>query len=269
METAQSRPAIIAVLSECRSFILRPRRVVSTRKANWSDPAPAWAVLGWCSALVVAMFGTYSLLFGSLLTNLSSLDEVTLPAEDPQAVESQEDSIRLAEWGLTWRLGIRVDFPQGLEIPITSPQKARFRFGFTDVVFENVVPAKLGRGSFPLLAQALYALLLVLCLYPIARLLGGVGSFADTIRATILFFAYTVVAMTLLLIGCTLLTVHTIDIPLWLISVCWLLLVQLPVLVSTGSTARSSHSRASGLHVRQKASIFVERLRYSGELAEG
>lgn len=231
MDHKKDKLTPVAVALELWSFVTRPRRVVVQRKACWEKPTSVWAVFGWCSATVIVVLGLYGIVFGSLLTNLSSLGGKTLPPEQQIEDEPQASRIELVRWGLTWRLGVGMQLPHGFKKPVTVPQTALFKFGFTEAVLRNVVPAKLSSGSFPLLAQVLYALLLVLCLYPVARLMGGKASLADSVRVAVLLFSFTALTIVVLVVGCTILTAHIAVLPHWLITVCWLLLVQLPALI--------------------------------------
>ena len=96
------------------------------------------------------------------------------------------------------------------------------------LILDNVVPAKLSRGAFPALIQGLFALVAMLCLYLPARLLKGTGSLANTLRMSVLYTAYTTLAVVILLIATTVLFLHALGLSGDLLAWLLLILVQIP-----------------------------------------
>jgi hypothetical protein len=147
MDKKSRKLAPVAVAHELWAFILRPRQVVAARKTSWNEPTSAWSSLGWCSAAIIAVWGVYGLLFGSLVANLSSLGGDAPPVQQVAQDESVADPIELAGWRFTWAIGAGITLPQALEKPASVPQKAQFRFGLIVAELDNVTPSSASSTS--------------------------------------------------------------------------------------------------------------------------
>ncbi len=193
---AKSRPNItsgcLAPIQELWTFILAPRSVVAARKVDWRTPTPAWAALVWCGAAIVIILGLYGLVVGWPL----SQPRAPQPAEPSRVHEP--DAVRIADWGWTPALAIRLEFPEALDTGPTTPQRALLVFGFGYVELDNVLPRQVTTGAFPPLILGLWSILMVSCLYPPARVAGSAASFVDTARLAMLSLGYTALPVCLL-----------------------------------------------------------------------
>ena len=181
----KSEATVVAIGRELWHFLAKPGLIIQRRREDWGSPVGALAVSLWCSGAFVLMWAISALLFGSILEAPGG-SGTGRPADQPGTVE-------IRDWGFQNGFHVGVALPDLPEKGPVEVQVARFGCGVAFVDIDGVVPELLTKGAFPLLYLSLLVLVLVLCLYPASRLVGGTGSFVDAARTTTLYLSYSLV----------------------------------------------------------------------------
>ncbi len=104
---------------------------------------------------------------------------------------------------------------------------------------------------------ALYAAVFVLCIHPVARLLGGKGSLRDSFRLGFVFCGFFYLVAAALLVFAMLLLVDLLRLEAQPLETAWGILVGLPVCVVLARSFFASYSAFYGISKTRMALVLV------------
>lgn len=130
--------------------------------------------------------------------------------------------------GTSFPIGFSIDFPQLRVRGTNAPQVAVFGAGIGRIIFDNVVPARVGGGAILGLLLLLYALVTTLCLHPPFRAMGIRVPFRESFRLCIAAYSALVLAFATLAIVGSLLLFDVLHLTGLSLIRGWLLLVTIP-----------------------------------------
>jgi hypothetical protein len=126
-------------------------------------------------------------------------------------------------------LGFGIAFPQ--RRPFAEPQRADFQFGAVLVRLKNVIPQNVVEKNTSKLLLALYALVFVLCIHPVARAFGGKADLGDGFRLGFLYCGFLYLVAAVLVVGGTLVLIDLLRLEGRALRLAWAVVVGLPACV--------------------------------------
>jgi hypothetical protein len=215
-----------AAFSQVRLLATRPREFVVAPEGFASGHPSTTELFGWMVGLGSLLLGLYSFALGSPLEKVLHASHLLAAPNKGVSASLRDERVTFA--GIKWMagLGFGVDFPE--RRPFVEPQRADFQFGAIKVRLKNVIPQNVMEKSTAKFLLALYAMVFVLCIHPVALAFGGKGTLRDGFRLGFTYCGFLYLLMTVFLVGATLLLVDLLRLEGSPLLIAWTI-VGLPV----------------------------------------